>query len=332
MCIIAEVPKNVHLSKKTLQACYDNNAHGWGIMWAEKGILYSIKDVTDFNDFLARWKDVPTNCFRAAHFRIRTHGDTNKENCHPFPVLSQEVHGVGLALMHNGIIQTAMKEKNMSDTFNFTKYELAPLLAECPAILNNMTFLRMLGELASNSRLLLMDNAGNRWFTGTWTKAFGCKFSNAYGYFKRASDPLPPLSNDYTHYSRHVPRNDGWMAGKIWSVMKGKYVWPSELNSELNDKGFVRTNENISRDIDQCGNLPALPEPISEQETAIRSVLSLVPRKIEETEIEDLEKLDVADKHIAEMEGMSETEIFQKVANELMDDPEAVTEILTRLL
>ena len=179
MCVIVHVKAKQTVAKNILQNCYDHNNQGWGIMWAERGKINTVKDVASFEDFYKEWKEVPRHCERAIHFRIRTGVcPINKDNCHPF----QPAEDIGL--MHNGIIQTPMIENNMSDTYNFCKYELAPLIEDWPNFMQSEEFKKLMevSEVTGYSKLLFMNSRGStlRIRDNLWHKHDGVYFSNAH--------------------------------------------------------------------------------------------------------------------------------------------------------
>lgn len=230
MCVIIHLPAGKTLSKKLLQNCYDNNSHGYGILWrTEEGKLEHVKSIKDFDDFLKNWKDVPRNVERSVHFRIKTHGLINEENCHPF------FPRVDLGLMHNGMIQTIMKDENMSDTYNFAEHELKHIVAKWDGCLENQheAFIRIVSRMTEGSKLLFMDSKGNVkiTFPEKWHKQDGCAFSNKHSLDARTCS---------TSYSGNYggSRNwDGWAQGKVWDTKERKYVWPAELNDSVDDVG-----------------------------------------------------------------------------------------------
>lgn len=201
MCVIVHLGANKSVSWKQLEACYKTNSHGWGIMWAKDGKLHQVKNVSPFADFSSVWKDVPRDVERAIHFRIKTHGTISKDNCHPFNPMEN------IGLMHNGVIDTHQVEKNMSDTFNFTEYELKPVMAGWPGSLDDPSFKDLLEKTTGYSKLLLMDNTGKvlKIREAMWTERNGIFFSNSHS--------LNTLSSN-TDYSYYGSNADYWENGK----------------------------------------------------------------------------------------------------------------------
>jgi len=172
MCIIATKPKGVFISKETAKNCFDNNPDGAGFMFASKGALTIRKGFFDFDKFWGSYcqamvkNDNPTAIL---HFRITTHGLTDKSNCHPFQV------NQNLGFAHNGVIHFVDNDKTRSDTsmFNDTVLKLLP-----KDFLNNQGVIALIEEaISSNSKLAFLDNDGNYtmcnehkglWDNGIW--------------------------------------------------------------------------------------------------------------------------------------------------------------------
>lgn len=174
MCVIVAMPPKKTISKKILENCYEHNNDGYGIMAAIDGKLETVKRIGDFKQFMSDFKQFPKNSVRIIHFRYKTHGDITAENCHPFFI------NENLALMHNGIIDCDIVDANMSDTHNFTKYEVKPLIDALPDLWKQEYFVKLMERLAKGSKLMFLDNEGHTTATNIdmWHKEQGIWFSN----------------------------------------------------------------------------------------------------------------------------------------------------------
>lgn len=119
MCLIIASPFGDKSPDNYLANGYDNNPHGWGVMWCDGGIVKTAKgrELSSLRRVLAR-KVYPRGTPYAIHFRYATHGDHSTANLHPFYV------GRGRYMMHNGIIpQTVYKHvrQDRSDTWHLAK-------------------------------------------------------------------------------------------------------------------------------------------------------------------------------------------------------------------
>lgn len=198
MCIIVQVPAGKSISKQQLQNCYDHNHDGWGIMFAKNNKLVTVKEVSSFDKFLATWNDVPRDAERAVHFRIKTAGEINKANCHPFMPTEN------IAMMHNGMIDTQLIQDKMSDTFNFVEYELKPVIAGWPSFMDDDAFRELMEEVTGGwSKLLFLDNTGKmlRVRPKAWIEREGLFYSNSNSFCVKY------------HYQGHGSSSYGYGAG-----------------------------------------------------------------------------------------------------------------------
>lgn len=214
MCVIVHVGAKKTLPEQLLENCYDRNPDGWGILWAKHGKLHSVKETSNFKDFWKIWHDVPRDAERAVHFRIKTHGLINKDNCHPF------FPSANVGLMHNGIIDTNLVNKDWSDTYNFCEYELKPFIKAYEEAnencLSDKPFANLLTELAAHSRLLLMNKEGQilKINPESWVSRYGCDFSNG-GNFE-------PRYKSNTGYSRSTDNQYGFWENGRWVERRGE--------------------------------------------------------------------------------------------------------------
>lgn len=174
MCIIINNPTGQLLSEKRLHIAYNNNPHGVGIMWHERGHVETIKAMMSFRDFLdlhSELEGIP----HAIHFRWRTAGDLGQQRCHPFPVFTKQNDGIDLWMMHNGTIgKYAKGSEQKSDTelfaealrTNIQKWD-NPLHVLQPGVLS-----RLSKTIGQNNKLLFMGsgnltalvNSASGWF------------------------------------------------------------------------------------------------------------------------------------------------------------------------
>jgi hypothetical protein len=88
---------------------------------------------------------------------MRTHGEIDLENCHPYEVVPGEI-----ALMHNGILRTGNDaDKTKSDTWHFIQDYLRPLLERDPELMYQEAFQKMLEDfIGSSNKFVLLDRFG----------------------------------------------------------------------------------------------------------------------------------------------------------------------------
>lgn len=154
MCIIAVKPKNVLIPRETLERCYDANPHGAGFVAARGGVLTSRKGFFTFDSF---WEAYEAHAKDSAviHFRIKTHGNTDAEMCHPFRITDQ------LYVAHNGIIDIDTDpDKTKSDTWHFVERVLKPELEDDPSPLYRGSFQYLLACTIGYSKLAFLNAKG----------------------------------------------------------------------------------------------------------------------------------------------------------------------------
>ena len=171
-------------------------------MYAKDGRVHHQKGLLQFEDALALWEKYKEHK-TAIHFRYTTRGKTTEENCHPFQILNVEEHGTDLFMMHNGTMQQ-VPAGDQSDSYNFVKLYLTPLLAKRPELIHTKEFQDFLTmTVGANNRLLFMDSNGE---TVIINKEKGevmtdCWLSNTYSLQPRRTYPNQTnYRNNYAGY------------------------------------------------------------------------------------------------------------------------------------
>lgn len=181
MCIAIYKPENRVLLKRVLKNCFLHHHHGAGYVMhnARKRTLTLHKGFFSFNSLWNSIKDNQNNKM-IVHFRWATHGEHNKENCHPFMVNDK------LAFAHNGVIRNVkIWDKTLSDTWHFCEAILKPLISKYPDIWKEEIILDLLKDyIGANSKLIFLNNLGEYKIVnagaGEWSDE--CWFSNnSYG-------------------------------------------------------------------------------------------------------------------------------------------------------
>lgn len=132
MCLIIDRPAGSVIPDEYIRAGLENNPHGWGIMYpgdddnSELPGLVIRRGLTD-DGFWNAYRQIPPDVRVGIHFRWATHGSVSMANVHPF------VHaGAGLAVMHNGVIDTPCVDPDRSDTYHYVTGVLGPWLVQYP--------------------------------------------------------------------------------------------------------------------------------------------------------------------------------------------------------
>jgi predicted glutamine amidotransferase len=138
-------------------------------MWADSGTLWLQKGFMTFRSFYKTYR-MAERAFPKAdfviHMRIRTSGDTDQDNCHPFRV----TENVGFA--HNGILTDySYRDSKKSDTALFGKHILAKLPE---GFITNRAYKKLIDSFCTReaSKMVFLDNNSNVFianeYMGTW--------------------------------------------------------------------------------------------------------------------------------------------------------------------
>lgn len=205
MCVAVVCKPGHEMKREDFNAAWETNPDGGGLaFYHPKGLV-----VQKTMDKEALWNLLQAaNHYRTSdlllHFRIKTHGTKDVDNCHPFRVhykyhelmqeedaLSQLAAEVDLAVIHNGIFSSVETHATKSDTAMFCSQILEPLPAgwwhypSCLRIIED--YVR-----ASSSKLAILPPDGNAIIfnedAGTWKEDGSVWYSNCY-FFHRTSWP-----------------------------------------------------------------------------------------------------------------------------------------------
>ena len=138
---------------------YSHNSDGLGIMHSD-GKNLEVKRIVTENvdeavDFYLKWSREDS----VVHWRMRTHGDINLANQHPYTVLTKKDHGIDLVVMHNGVLhKEPIFDRAMSDTWHFTNRRLRPVLAEKKGKITKSFVKELENEIGSSNKLVFLDD------------------------------------------------------------------------------------------------------------------------------------------------------------------------------
>jgi hypothetical protein len=242
------------LSNDWLIDFHSSNSDGVGVMYSDDGDLIiqkilpqSAQDFIEFYHANIKGK----NC--AFHLRMKTHGDIDLENCHPYEVLNRADHGIDIWLMHNGILSTGNKaDTSKSDTWHYIRDYLRPMLIDNPDFAFHPSFSDIVGKhIGSSNKFVLMDNQGRQAIVNQSSGVFwaGLWLSNTYAWSASSSaSDLPctsakeakaqakekpqkfkPVSHSYAYYDS---RADDYYDGEYRGA--SSYKWMDD-----EDDGFT---------------------------------------------------------------------------------------------
>lgn len=130
MCVIVYSPWKKTVPKEVLERCFDANDDGAGFSYAAGGKMIVEKGFFKFKDFWKAFEPIQRE-ETVIHFRIKTHGTIDEDNCHPFLYKSKKNPRYEWAIAHNGTLPWASTPKR-SDTNCFVSEFLGPILDEFP--------------------------------------------------------------------------------------------------------------------------------------------------------------------------------------------------------
>lgn len=141
-----------------IEDVYFNNRDGLGLMYAQNGALHTDKVLPkDEREARAFVTAMPIDGRQIAmHWRMKTHGDVDLENTHPYPVVP------GIALIHNGILtQGNAADKTRSDTWHYARF-MAQMLRDHPELVTNEAWLELVeADIGRQNRFVLLNGAGD---------------------------------------------------------------------------------------------------------------------------------------------------------------------------
>lgn len=156
MCILIHHPSNVSFSDELLNDFYAHNSDGFGAMYSEGGKLVVVKTLGKPQEINALYKDALKGRECIIHYRMKTHGDIDMENCHPYKVTDE------IWMAHNGILSMGNPvDKSKSDTWHFIKYILRPALEANPMLIFDPDYQTYLEEMIGGSnKFAFMHSSG----------------------------------------------------------------------------------------------------------------------------------------------------------------------------
>lgn len=170
MCLAILKPAGKIVSKEHLSNGYDRNSDGAGFAYAENGEVVIQKGFFKFEEFYAAYQP-HENKQCLIHFRIRTAGQTDAVNCHPWRINPK------MALIHNGMLPIR-EDAGLSDTGIFTNRVISPIVDANPDIIFTNGFKWLIeSAIGSNNKVVILNSAGGyvifneksgSWDDGVW--------------------------------------------------------------------------------------------------------------------------------------------------------------------
>jgi predicted glutamine amidotransferase len=191
MCILIQHPANTVFTDELLLDFYQHNPDGFGAVYSENGKLVVIKTLGKPDEIKAIYHEVLKGRECIIHYRMKTHGDIDLDNCHPYRVTDD------IWMAHNGILAMGNPiDTRKSDTWHFIEYILRPALTGNPDLLFDKDFQDYIADMIGGSNkfafmhsdgrsVILNEEAGVKhegaWLSNTyaWSAA---KYGHGYSY------------------------------------------------------------------------------------------------------------------------------------------------------
>ena len=240
MCIIVYKPKNKKLPKKDiLNNCFNNNNDGAGYMFSNNNKVIIKKGFDNFNKFyksvLNDYKKYDLkNKNLVLHFRIGTSGGINQQKTHPFAIsdnislLNKIYLKSDYGLVHNGILYDYVENKfNLSDTQNFVKTFIYPLLKLANYDLKNHFIKKLITKELEHDKMIILDKKDNVYMFGDFIKDKDIYYSNStyenYNiFYKKNINYTQNNSNVITDYS-NIKSDEFYLSNIKYEYIKNNY-------------------------------------------------------------------------------------------------------------
>jgi predicted glutamine amidotransferase len=181
MCLIIYSKNPSKISINDMEESYNSNKDGFGLMYIKDNKIITEKILPkNFDDCLQLFNKHKNNCKEIGlHWRFKTVGNINLDNCHPHQVLKNEVY-----LMHNGpSLPIPILDYGRSDTNQFIKYYFRNLIIRNTEILEDKTFIKSINDFIGSDKLLVLNRKSEKFTIFNSQNGYfenDCWYSNSY--------------------------------------------------------------------------------------------------------------------------------------------------------
>ena len=181
MCILIHHLPETNFEFGHIQDFYSKNSDGFGATVKKPdGTVKIIKTVGKLDEVYEMYVNEVKGYEAIIHFRMKTHGDIDLINCHPYQVTDN------LWMAHNGILSTGnTADTTKSDTWHYIQNFLKPLLERDHNLIHQPAFQKLIeSHIGYSNKFGFMDNEGrvvilNR---NSGVEHFGAWLSNTYAW------------------------------------------------------------------------------------------------------------------------------------------------------
>lgn len=186
MCLLINHPADTTFTEADILDFYDYNQDGVGVMYSDGERIYTRKilpatgkDVWDFYKEHCAGRDC------VIHFRMKTHGHIDLENCHPYEVFGDGAE-MPLFMAHNGVLSTGnAKDVSKSDTWHYIRDYIRPLIEANPELVYHPSFIEIIEDhIGSGNKFVFMNHEGRVAIVNerAFVKYQGALLSNTYAW------------------------------------------------------------------------------------------------------------------------------------------------------
>ena len=261
MCILIKHNANTVFTDELLLDFYSHNSDGFGAVYAEDGKLVVIKTLGKPDEIKAIYQETLKGRECIIHYRMKTHGDIDMDNCHPYHVTDD------IWMAHNGILPMGNPiDSRKSDTWHFIEFILRPALTGNPDLLFDVDFQDYIADMiggsnkfafmhSSGESVIINEKAGvyheGAWLSNTYAWS-ASKYGHGYSY-KRGSNVNKYYSGGYGNWDDDDLYGSGTLYGsggtsfsykKDDSASKGAVsLHPTTKHSSTELYGWDKHNE-----------------------------------------------------------------------------------------
>lgn len=274
MCLlVTQTSQSPALTQVWLEDFYSSNSDGVGVMRVVDGELLIEKilpkNAQEFVDFYLNHIDGHDCAF---HLRMKTHGNIDMENCHPYEVFNKSEHGVDMWLMHNGVLSTGNQaDVTKSDTWHYIRDYLRPMLANNIDFAFTDAFADIIGEhIGASNKFVIMDSRGRmqvvnhtsgvywggRWLSNTYAWSSPLNVSKTYvddlgkAYEEIETEPKPKWTSQAGNYK-------SWSSG-----YSGYSKWSRYGDDEYDDYEYDYATGSYKTEPKKLDTQPAYVPPV----------------------------------------------------------------------
>lgn len=167
MCVIIYREPKITIPFAKLESACKVNADGMGVVVHDRGKI-EVRKFFDPKgndpDVLAKYLEQAKDNYVYVHLRYKTRGATDKDNVHPFGVLTQKKHGFDMQFMHNGTLSDFGNAKTC-DSKDFAKSFLQPLAErflkamDKEKVIHDPVFVSILEKYAGKASVFLLNDS-----------------------------------------------------------------------------------------------------------------------------------------------------------------------------